>query len=231
MIARSIVQQPMTSWTLGQQILVISVFDMGTETPAVEIVRNGWNKHVPSQNIYVLFVWSFCRLMRPSCKSCMMTRIFAHPMKFSWFVDSMIGQEAASVAKEFNEQPKISQVSFLLKLTVTHVVVRLFLFVISARPIKEFTGTGEKITDIETFHRPYGNRILGMGDLLTILKKLLKEYVKKSTWVVQKRYIEKSPTTNFIDQLDQVQEIWVLWRICLRCCQVWLTIQPWLMLK
>ena len=48
------------------------------------------------------------------------------------------------------------------------VVVRLYLFVtLPEKPIK-FTGTGEKITDIETFHPDrMSSRILGMGDMLT----------------------------------------------------------------
>ena len=67
--------------TLGQQIKV-PVFDMGTETPAVEIVKNGLEQARANKNDYVLI--DTAGLTRLSCKSCMILRILLIQTKFSW---------------------------------------------------------------------------------------------------------------------------------------------------
>ena len=94
----------------------------------------------------------------------------------------MIGQEAANVAREFNAQLEWLGLS-LPRLMVILVVVRPSVRHITGKPIK-FTGTGEKITDIETFHPDrMSSRILGMGDMLTDWEKPSSEYdEQKSPW-------------------------------------------------
>ena len=156
---------------------------------------------------------------------------FAHPNEILLVVDSMIGQEAANVAKEFNEQLDITGVVLTKIDGDTRGGAALSIREITGKPIK-FTGTGEKITDIETFHPDrMSSRILGMGDLLTLIEKASQEYdEKKSLELAEKMRENTFDFNDFIDQLDQVQNM-VQWRICSRCCQVWLTIQPWLMLK
>ena len=77
---------------------------------------------------------------------------------------------------------------------------------ITGKPIK-FTGTGEKITDIETFHPDrMSSRILGMGDMLTLIEKASQEYdEKKSLEMAEKMRENTFDFNDFIDQLDQVQ--------------------------
>ena len=79
---------------------------------------------------------------------------------------------------------------------------------ITGKPIK-FTGTGEKITDIETFHPDrMSSRILGMGDLLTLIEKASQEYdEKKSLELAEKMRENTFDFNDFIDQLDQVQNM------------------------
>ena len=79
---------------------------------------------------------------------------------------------------------------------------------ITSKPIK-FTGTGEKITDIETFHPDrMSSRILGMGDLLTLIEKASQEYdEKKSLELAEKMRENTFDFNDFIDQLDQVQNM------------------------
>ena len=116
---------------------------------------------------------------------------------------------------------------------VIHVVVRLFQFVrYTGKPIK-FTGTGEKITDIETFHPDrMSSRILGMGDLLTLIEKASQEYdEKKSLELAEKMRENTFDFNDFIDQLDQVQNMGPYGGFTKDVARVWLTIQPWLMLK
>ena len=171
--------------TLGQQINV-PVFDMGTETPAVEIVRNGLEQARANKNDYVLIdTAGRLQIDETLMKELRDIKDFAHPNEILLVVDSMIGQEAANVAKEFNEQ-----------LDITGVVLK-------------FTGTGEKITDIETFHPDrMSSRILGMGDLLTLIEKASQEYdEKKSLELAEKMRENTFDFNDFIDQLDQVQNM------------------------
>ncbi len=80
---------------------------------------------------------------------------------------------------------------------------------ITGQPIK-FTGTGEKITDIENLPHPdrMSSRILGMGDMLTLIEKASKEYdEKKSLELAEKMRENTFDFNDFIDQLDQVQNM------------------------
>ena len=75
----------------------------------------------------------------------------------------MIGQEAANVAREFNAQLEVTGVILTKIDGDTRGGAALSVRHITGKPIK-FTGTGEKITDIETFHPDrMSSRILGMG--------------------------------------------------------------------
>ena len=168
--------------TLGQQINV-PVFDMGTETPAVEIVKNGLEQARANKNDYVLIdTAGRLQIDETLMQELHDIKDFAHPNEILLVVDSMIGQEAANVAKEFNEQLDITGV-VLTKIDWGHdVVVQLFLFVRLPASQSNLRGTGEKITDIETFHpRRMSSRILGMGDLLTLIEKASQEYDEKKS--------------------------------------------------
>ncbi|MBM9833555.1 signal recognition particle protein, partial [Enterococcus faecalis] len=94
---------------------------------------------------------------------------------------AMIGQEAANVAREFNEQLAITGVVLTKIDGDTRGGAALSVRQITGQPIK-FTGTGEKITDIETFHPDrMASRILGMGDLLTLIEKASADYDEKKS--------------------------------------------------
>ena len=194
--------------TLGQQINV-PVFDMGTETPAVEIVKNGLEQARANKNDYVLIdTAGRLQIDETLMQELHDIKDFAHPNEILLVVDSMIGQEAANVAKEFNEQLDITGVVLTKIDGDTRGGAALSIREITGKPIK-FTGTGEKITDIETFHPDrMSSRILGMGDLLTLIEKASQEYdEKKSLELAEKMRENTFDFNDFIDQLDQVQNM------------------------
>ena len=194
--------------TLGQQINV-PVFDMGTETPAVEIVKNGLEQARANKNDYVLIdTAGRLQIDETLMQELRDIKDFAHPNEILLVVDSMIGQEAANVAKEFNEQLDITGVVLTKIDGDTRGGAALSIREITGKPIK-FTGTGEKITDIETFHPDrMSSRILGMGDLLTLIEKASQEYdEKKSLELAEKMRENTFDFNDFIDQLDQVQNM------------------------
>ena len=130
------------------------------------------------------------------------------PNEILLVIDSMIGQEAANVAAEFHKQLEITGVVLTKIDGDTRGGAALSVREITGKPIK-FTGTGEKITDIETFHPDrMASRILGMGDLLTLIEKASQEYdEKKSLELAEKMRENTFDFNDFIEQLDQVQNM------------------------
>ncbi len=194
--------------TLGQQIDV-PVFDMGTETPAVEIVRQGLEQARANKNDYVL-IDTAGRLQIDQALMAELrdVKALAQPDEILLVVDAMIGQEAANVAREFNDQLAITGVILTKIDGDTRGGAALSVRQITGQPIK-FTGTGEKITDIETFHPDrMASRILGMGDMLTLIERASQEYdEQKSLELAEKMRENTFDFNDFVDQLDQVQNM------------------------
>ncbi|TCD46776.1 signal recognition particle protein [Streptococcus sp. X16XC17] len=194
--------------TLGQHINV-PVFDLGTEVAAVEIVRQGLEKARADHHDYVLIdTAGRLQIDEKLMQELRDVKALAQPNEILLVVDSMIGQEAANVAREFNEQLDITGVVLTKIDGDTRGGAALSIREITGKPIK-FTGTGEKITDIETFHPDrMSSRILGMGDLLTLIEKASHEYdEKKSLELAEKMRENTFDFNDFIDQLDQVQSM------------------------
>ncbi|MFS1664483.1 signal recognition particle protein [Streptococcus sp. zg-JUN1979] len=194
--------------TLGQQIDV-PVFDMGTEHSAVEIVANGLAKAKENRNDYVIIdTAGRLQIDEALMQELQDVRELAQPNEILLVVDSMIGQEAANVADSFNQQLDITGVVLTKIDGDTRGGAALSIREITGKPIK-FTGTGEKITDIETFHPDrMASRILGMGDLLTLIEKASAEYdEQKSLELAEKMRENTFDFNDFIEQLDQVQNM------------------------
>ncbi|MEX2804003.1 signal recognition particle protein [Streptococcus sp. H31] len=194
--------------TIGAQIDV-PVFDMGTEHSAVEIVSQGLAQARENHNDYVLIdTAGRLQIDEKLMEELRDVKVLAHPNEILLVVDSMIGQEAANVAAEFNKQLDITGVILTKIDGDTRGGAALSVREITGQPIK-FTGTGEKITDIETFHPDrMASRILGMGDLLTLIEKASQEYdEQKSLELAEKMRENTFDFNDFIDQLDQVQNM------------------------
>lgn len=191
--------------TLGSQINV-PVFDMGTDHSAVEIVTNGLAQAKENHNDYVIIdTAGRLQIDEALMQELRDVKALAQPNEILLVVDSMIGQEAANVADEFNKQLDITGVVLTKIDGDTRGGAALSIREITGKPIK-FTGTGEKITDIETFHPDrMSSRILGMGDLLTLIEKASQEYDEKRSMELAEKMRENTFDFNdFIEQLDQV---------------------------
>ena len=211
--------------TLGSQINV-PVFDMGTDHSAVEIVTNGLAQAKENHNDYVIIdTAGRLQIDEKLMEELRDVKALANPNEILLVVDSMIGQEAANVADEFNKQLDITGVVLTKIDGDTRGGAALSIREITSKPIK-FTGTGEKITDIETFHPDrMSSRILGMGDLLTLIEKASQEYdEKKSLELAEKMRENTFDFNDFIDQLDQVQNMGPMEDL-LKMIPVWQTTQ------
>ena len=114
------------------------------------------------------------------------------PEEILLVIDSMTGQDAVNVAKSFNEKLGITGV-ILTKLDGdTRGGAALSVRAVTGAPIK-FTGTGEKLTDLEPFYPDrMASRILGMGDVLTLIEKAEEQLDAKKAEEMAKKLGENS---------------------------------------
>lgn len=190
---------------LGQQ-LNVPVFDMGTEVSPVEIVRQGMEQARENKNDYVL-IDTAGRLHIDEALMDELKQIkeIAQPNEILLVVDAMTGQDAVNVAESFNEQLGITGVVITKLDGDTRGGAALSIRSVTGAPIK-FIGSGEKLTDLEVFHPDrMSSRILGMGDMLTLIEKAQVDYDEKKAEELARKMKENSFDFNdFIEQLDQV---------------------------
>lgn len=190
---------------LGQQ-LDVPVFDMGTDVSPVEIVRQGLEVAREKKNDYVL-IDTAGRLHIDEALMDELKQIkeLAQPNEIMLVVDAMTGQDAVTVADSFHAQLGITGVVLTKLDGDTRGGAALSIRAVTGAPIK-FIGSGEKLTDLEIFHPDrMAGRILGMGDLLTLIEKAQLDYDEKKAEELAKKMKENSFDFNdFIEQLDQV---------------------------
>ena len=131
-----------------------------------------------------------------------------NPTDILLVVDAMTGQEAVNVAKTFDEELNITGV-ILTKLDGdTRGGAALSVKAVTGKPIK-FAGTGEKIDDLEVFHPDrMANRILGMGDVLTLIEdaeNLLDE--KAAAKTAERLMKNKFDLNDMLEQFNQVKKM------------------------
>ena len=120
-------------------------------------------------------------------------------------VDSMLGQDAVNVAETFNKMLDISGV-ILTKLDGdTRGGAALSVRYVTGKPIK-FVGTGEKLDAIEPFYPDrMASRILGMGDMLSLIEKAESAFDEKKAAELKKKMRENAFTLD--DYLDQMRQV------------------------
>ena len=120
-------------------------------------------------------------------------------------IDSMIGQDAVNIAKSFNDLLEINGV-ILTKLDGdTRGGAALSVRAVTGKPIK-YVGTGEKMDDLEEFHpERMTSRILGMGDVLSLIERVEDQLDEKKALEAAKRLEENKFDLN--DLLEQFQQI------------------------
>ena len=130
------------------------------------------------------------------------------PHQILLVLDAMTGQEAVNIASEFN-QTLVFDGIILTKLdSDTRGGAALSINHVIKKPIK-FISTGEKIEEFDLFHPDrIASRILGMGDVLTLIEKAEKVFdEKKAKELEQKIYKNELNFIDFVDQLKSIKKI------------------------
>lgn len=130
------------------------------------------------------------------------------PAEILFVVDAMTGQDAVNTAKAFHEQLGLTGV-ILTKLDGdTRGGAAMSVRAVIGQPIK-FCGVGEKLTDIEPFHPDrMANRILGMGDVLSLIEKAQSAFDEKKAVELEAKLRQGSFTLDdFLDQMQQMKKM------------------------
>ena len=130
------------------------------------------------------------------------------PNEIMLVVDAMTGQDAVNAAQSFNEWLDIDSVMLSKLDGDARGGAALSVKAITGKPIK-FAGMGEKLEDIEQFHPDrMASRILGMGDMLSLIEKAEKAFdAKKAEELEQRLKSNKFTLQDFYDQLVQLKSM------------------------
>ena len=186
--------------------LDIPVFTLGDKISPVEIAKEGV-KHAKLKGYDMVFIDTAGRLQIDEVLMEELKQIKAevNPAEILLTVDAMIGQESVNVAETFNDLLDITGV-ILTKLDGdTRGGAALSIRYVTGKPIK-FVGTGEKLDTIEPFHPDrMASRILGMGDVLTLIDKAQAAFDEKQAAELEQKMRQQTFTLD--DYLAQLQQI------------------------
>ncbi|MBP3367866.1 MAG: signal recognition particle protein [Clostridia bacterium] len=192
---------------VGAQIDV-PVFEMGLGNP-VEIAKAGL-EHANRHGHDMVFIDTAGRLHVDEVLMNELSSIkeLTDPTEIILVVDAMTGQDAVNVASAFNEQLDITGV-LLSKLDGdARGGAALSIRHITGKPIK-FIGVGEKLDAIEPFYPDrMASRILGMGDVLTLIEKAQQSFDEKKAAELEKKLRENTFTlSDYLDQFRQIKNM------------------------
>jgi signal recognition particle subunit SRP54 len=194
--------------TLGKQ-LSMPVFSLGDQVSPVEIAKQAIEKAKEEHHDYVL-IDTAGRLhvdenLMGELKD---IKELTKPDEIFLVVDAMTGQDAVNVAQSFNEQLGLTG-AVLTKLDGdTRGGAALSIRSVTNTPIK-FVGMGEKLDALEAFHpERMASRILGMGDVLTLIEKAQANVDEEKAKELEKKMRTATFTfDDFLDQLGQVRNM------------------------
>ena len=192
---------------VGQQVNV-PVFEKGTQDP-VKTAKEAID-YARYYQRDVLIIDTAGRLHIDEALMDELARIKAavKPTEILLTVDAMTGQDAVPVAKTFDE--KLDITGFILtKLDGdTRGGAALSIKAVTGKPIK-FSGTGEKLTDIEPFHPDrMASRILGMGDVLTLIEQASEAFDEHDAEKFARKGVSNKLTLeDFLEQMQSMKKM------------------------
>jgi signal recognition particle subunit SRP54 len=131
-----------------------------------------------------------------------------NPVEVLLVADSMTGQEAVNIARGFNERVGITGLILTKVDGDARGGAAISMRAVADVPIK-FLGTGEKLDGFEVFHPDrLADRILGMGDVMTLIEKAEETFDEKEAMKLQKKLMENQFTLqDFLEQLQKIRQM------------------------
>ncbi|PKM66263.1 MAG: signal recognition particle protein [Firmicutes bacterium HGW-Firmicutes-2] len=190
---------------VGEQ-LSIPVFSMGNQNKPIDIAKaaleHGSKNH---HDLIILDTAGRLHIDEAMMDELIELKDVLKPNETLLVVDAMTGQDAVHVAELFNEKIGVDGV-ILTKLDGdTRGGAALSVKAVTQKPIK-FAGMGEKLSDLEVFYpERMASRILGMGDVLTLIEKAQSNIDQKKASEMERKF--RKAEFNFEDFLDQMQQL------------------------
>ena len=187
----------------------IPVFSMGTKISPVEIAKAGIEHAKKNGNDMVLIdTAGRLHIDEELMQELVKIKSTVNPAEILLVVDAMTGQDAVNVAKSFNDLLDITGVVLTKIDGDTRGGAALSVKYITGKPIK-FIGTGEKLDAIELFHPDrMASRILGMGDVLSLIEKAEAAFDEKNARELEKKMREQTFTLDdFLEQMHTLKKM------------------------
>jgi signal recognition particle subunit SRP54 len=193
---------------VGEQIGVEVFSDLASQQP-LEIARAAL-AHAQKNGFNTVIVDTAGRLAIDEQMMAEITALKAalNPSETLFVVDAMTGQDAVNTAREFNEKLDFDGV-ILTKLDGdTRGGAALSISKVVQKPIK-FVGTGEKMDALDVFHPDrMADRILGMGDIVSLVERAQEQYDEEETRRLQKKIAkEQFDLDDFLGQIQQIKKM------------------------
>ncbi len=191
---------------VGEQVGV-PVFEKGTQDPVKTALEAVEHARYYGQDVLIIDTAGRLHIDEALMGELINIKKAVKPQEILLVVDAMTGQDAVNVAKSFNEHLEIDGVIITKLDSDTRGGAALSVRQVTGKPIK-FSGTGEKLEDIEPFHpERMASRILGMGDMLTLIEKATEAFDQKEL-LKQENQKKKNPTDlDLDDYLSQMQQM------------------------
>ena len=193
---------------LGEQVGAPVYSEPENKNP-IQIAQNAL-KEAKLKNINVLIVDTAGRL---AVDEEMMDEIAnlkkaLNPQETLFVVDSMTGQDAVNTAKAFNDRLDYDGVVLTKLDGDTRGGAALTIRYVVDKPIK-FVGVGEKMDALDVFHpERMANRILGMGDIVTLVERAQEQYDEMEARRLQKKIVKNEYNfEDFISQINQIKKM------------------------
>ncbi len=193
---------------VGEQVGV-PVFTMGDKNKPVNIAKAAIEAaKANGENVVIVDTAGRLHIDEDMMDELIEVRDEIRPQEILLVVDAMTGQDAVNVAENFNDKIGIDGV-ILTKLDGdTRGGSALSVRAVTNKPIK-FACIGEKLSDIEVFHpERMASRILGMGDVLTLIEKASEAIDAKKAAEMERKFRKAEFTfDDFLEQMQQVKKM------------------------
>lgn len=186
----------------------VQVFEMGQIEPEIIAVQGLRYAKDYGNDIVIIDTAGRLHIDEKLMKELQVIKEKVQPNEIMLVVDAMTGQDAVNVAKSFDDAIGIDSILMSKLDSDTRGGAALSVLSVTGKPIK-FVGMGEKLDEFEAFHADrMASRILGMGDVLTLIEKAETTIDEKEAAKMAKRLEEnKFDMNDLLDQLRQIQKM------------------------
>lgn len=184
----------------------VPVFSLGTKVNPVEIAKKGIVEAKTNNNdVVIIDTAGRLHVDEALMNELRDMKMRIKPQEILLVVDAMTGQDAVNVAQSFNDALGIDGIVMTKLDGDSRGGAALSVKAVTNKPIK-YAGMGEKLNDLQPFHpERIASRILGMGDVLTLIEKAQQGIDEKKAKELEAKF--RKAEFNFEDFLDQMRQV------------------------